>query len=38
MTTEAAITKLMYALGNSTSLEDAKTLLNQDLAGEISIK
>ena len=38
MTTEAAITKLMYALGNSCSLEETKKLLNQDLAGEISIK
>jgi L-asparaginase len=38
MTTEAAITKLMYALGNSSTLEETKKLLNQDIAGEISIK
>ena len=37
MTTEAAITKLMYALGNTKNFEETKQVLQQNIAGEISI-
>ncbi len=37
ITTEAAITKLMYLLGNCTSVEEIKTGLNNSLKGEINI-
>jgi L-asparaginase len=35
ITTEAALTKLMYLLGNSTSMEELKINLNTSLKGEI---
>jgi L-asparaginase len=37
MTTEAAITKLMYVLGNTNTSVDAIKLLQQNIAGEISL-
>ncbi len=37
ITTEAAITKLMYLLGNTLSLEEVKISLNKSLKGEIYI-
>ena len=37
ITTEAAITKLMYLLGNVSSLEEIKSSLNKSLKGEISV-
>ena len=36
-TTEAALTKMFFALGNSSSTEEAKELLQSNLRGEISI-
>ena len=36
-TTEAALTKMFFALGNSRTVEEAKELLQSDLRGEISI-
>ncbi len=36
-TTEAALTKMFFALGNSGSVEEAKALLQSNLRGEISI-
>lgn len=38
ITTEAAITKLMYLLGNSKSAAEVKKLLSKDLRGELSSK
>jgi L-asparaginase len=38
MTTEAAVTKLMYLFGNHSSLVDIKQLLENSLVGEISIQ
>jgi len=37
MTTEAAVTKLMYLLGNYDDAGIIKTLLNRNLRGEISL-
>lgn len=37
ITTEAAITKLMYLLGNNNDLQEVKNLLNKSLRGEISL-
>lgn len=37
ITTEAALTKLMYLLGNTASLSELKKNLNKSLKGEISI-
>jgi len=36
MTTEAAVTKLMFLLGNYKNLDEIRTLLSESLAGEIS--
>lgn len=36
MTTEAALTKLMWALGQGMSSEQIRTLFSQSLAGEIT--
>ena len=36
MTTEAAITKLMFLLGNYKNLDEIRTFLSESLAGEIS--
>lgn len=36
MTTEAAVTKLMFLLGNYRNLDEIRTLLSESLAGEIS--
>jgi L-asparaginase len=37
MTLEAAITKLMWALGNVNRILEIKNLLNNDISGERSI-
>jgi len=37
MTTEAAITKLMYVLGSEKNLEKAKNKLSQSIQGEVSL-
>lgn len=37
MTTEAAVTKLMWALGQAQSVEEVRTLFLTDLCGEITI-
>ena len=37
ITTEAAITKLMYLLGNVSSIDEIKSSLNKSLKGEISV-
>jgi L-asparaginase len=37
MTTEAAVCKFMYALGNSSNSEDVKKILAQNISGELSI-
>lgn len=37
MTTEAAICKLMYALGNSSSKDEVENILKQNLVGELSL-
>ncbi|MBA7538481.1 hypothetical protein ES705_30757 [subsurface metagenome] len=37
ITTEAAVTKLMYLLGKSLPNEKIKLLLNKPIAGEITI-
>ena len=36
MTTEAAVTKLMFLLGNYKNIDEIRTLLSKSLAGEIS--
>ena len=38
ITTEAALTKLMYLLGNYTDVSEIKSILNKSLRGEISIR
>jgi L-asparaginase len=37
LTTEAAITKMMFVLGQNSSLEEKKSLLENDLCGEMTI-
>ena len=37
MTTEAAVTKLMWALGKTSSLEEIREIFNTDYAGEITL-
>jgi glutamyl-tRNA(Gln) amidotransferase subunit D len=37
MTTESAIVKLMWALGNSNSIDQTKAIMHQNLAGEITV-
>jgi len=37
MTTEAAVCKFMYALGNSSSQAEVKKLLSQNISGELTI-
>jgi L-asparaginase len=37
MTTEAAVTKLMYLLANCSSVDEVKANLNKSLQGEIHI-
>jgi len=36
LTTEAAITKLMFALGQSTDIQEVKKILRHSIAGEMS--
>ena len=38
MTTEAAITKLMWALGQTDKIDKIKEIFEQNLAGEISLR
>lgn len=38
MTTEAALTKLMYLLGNYTDVDEVRSMLNKSLRGEISLR
>ncbi len=38
ITTEAAITKLMYLLGNYSDIDEVRMMLNKSLRGEISIR
>ena len=37
MTSEAAVTKLMWALGQTGSLEEVRAIFAQDIAGEITL-
>lgn len=38
MTTEAAVTKLMWALGQTEDADEVRKIFNKNLAGEVSIK
>ena len=38
MTTEAAVTKLMWALGQTDDVDEVRKIFNKNLAGEVSIK
>lgn len=38
MTTEAAVTKLMWALGQTSSMEEIRTIFSTDYAGEITLE
>ena len=37
MTTEAAVTKLMWALGRAGDLDEVRMIFSQNIAGEISL-
>lgn len=37
MTSEAAVTKLMWALGRTDDLEEIRTIFSQNIAGEIAL-
>ena len=37
MTTEAAVTKLMWALGQTEDINEIKRLFNKSIAGEVSV-
>ncbi|MEG2427676.1 MAG: asparaginase, partial [Clostridium sp.] len=37
MTTEAAVTKLMWALGQTDDPEEVRRIFDTDLAGEVSL-
>jgi len=37
MTSEAAVTKLMWALGNSSNREEVRAMFARNLAGEVDI-
>jgi len=38
MTTEAAVTKLMYALGHTSDIEEVRRIMQADLCGEVSVQ
>ena len=38
MTTEAAVTKLMWALGQSDKMEDIRAIMSRNLCGEITVR
>lgn len=38
ITTEAAVTKMMYLLGNQPSMDEARRLLSEPIRGEMSVK
>lgn len=38
MTTEAAVTKLMWALGQSDQMEDVRAIMSRDLCGEMTVR
>ena len=38
MTTEAAVTKLMWALGQTDNVDEVKKIFATNIAGEVSIK
>ena len=38
MTTEAAVTKLMWALGQTDDVDEVRKIFNKNLAGEVSIQ
>ncbi len=38
MTTEAAVTKLMWALGQSENMEDIRAIMSKDLCGEMTVR
>ena len=38
MTTEAAVTKLMWALGQSDNMEGVRAIMSRDLCGELTVR
>ena len=38
MTTEAAVTKLMWVLGRTQNIDEIRQLMSTDLCGEIGVK
>ena len=37
MTSEAAVTKLMWALGRTSDLDEVRSIFSENIAGEVSL-